>query len=68
MATRFLILSRERKRFEHLCHKVSTALKSIGVTRKKLLSTLPEARQRVFERRYGMSNRVLSGGRHRSRG
>jgi hypothetical protein len=43
----------EQRRFEHLCGKVSTALTCAGVTRKKLLASLPEARQRVFDRRYG---------------
>jgi AbrB family looped-hinge helix DNA binding protein len=48
-----LILLPEQQRFEHLCRKVSAALTGAGVTPAKLLATLPEARQRVFERRYG---------------
>ncbi|HWZ44167.1 MAG TPA: AbrB/MazE/SpoVT family DNA-binding domain-containing protein [Candidatus Saccharimonadales bacterium] len=48
-----LILLPEQQRFEHLCRKVSSALTSAGVTQGKMQATLPEARQRVFDRRYG---------------
>jgi AbrB family looped-hinge helix DNA binding protein len=50
-----LILLPEQKRFDHLCEKISTALTAAGVTPKALLATLPETRERVFERRYGVS-------------
>ena len=48
-----LILLPEQKRFDRLCEKISTTLTAAGVTSKALLATLPEARQRIFERRYG---------------
>lgn len=48
-----LILLPEQQRFEHLCERISSALTVAGVTPEELLATLPEARQRVFERRYG---------------
>lgn len=48
-----LILLPEQKRFEHFCERVSSALHAAGTTSKALLATLPQARQRVFERHYG---------------
>jgi AbrB family looped-hinge helix DNA binding protein len=47
-----LILLPEQKRFEQLCHRVSSRLKAVGVSAEDLLATLPEARQRVYTRRY----------------
>jgi AbrB family looped-hinge helix DNA binding protein len=48
-----LILLPEQQRFEHLCQRVSSRLAAAGVTSGNLLATLPEARNRVFARRYG---------------
>jgi AbrB family looped-hinge helix DNA binding protein len=48
-----LILLPEQQRFEHLCQQVSSRLTAAGVTPRNLLATLPEARNRVFGRRYG---------------
>jgi AbrB family looped-hinge helix DNA binding protein len=48
-----LILLPEQQRFERLCQQVSSALTAAGATREDLLATLPEARDRVFARRYG---------------
>ena len=48
-----LILLPEQKRFDQLCAKISSALTGAGITPKALLATLPETRQRIFERRYG---------------
>lgn len=48
-----LVLLPEQQRFEHLCEQVSSALTNAGITADALLSTLPEARERVFARRYG---------------
>jgi AbrB family looped-hinge helix DNA binding protein len=48
-----LILLPEQKRFEHFCERVSSALTLAGISREALLATLPEARDRVFDRRYG---------------
>lgn len=48
-----LILLPEQQRFELLCQQVSSRLTAAGVTPRNLLATLPEARNRVFARRYG---------------
>jgi len=50
-----LILLPEQRRFDHLCERIGTALTTAGVTPKEVLATLPETRQRVFERRYGQT-------------
>jgi AbrB family looped-hinge helix DNA binding protein len=48
-----LILLPEQSRFEHLCQQVSSRLTASGLTAEDLLSTLPEARSRVYARHYG---------------
>ncbi|MGA8222685.1 MAG: AbrB/MazE/SpoVT family DNA-binding domain-containing protein, partial [Candidatus Acidiferrales bacterium] len=48
-----LILLPEQQRFEQLCEQVSATLTGAGLTSEDLLAALPEARQRVFARRYG---------------
>ncbi len=48
-----LILLPEQQRFEQLCEQVSSRLTIEGVTSDDLLTTLPEARNRVYARRYG---------------
>jgi AbrB family looped-hinge helix DNA binding protein len=48
-----LILLPEQQRFDQLCERVSASLTAAGVTTDELLSTLPEARHRVFARHYG---------------
>jgi AbrB family looped-hinge helix DNA binding protein len=48
-----LILMPQQDRFERLCAEVSSALTANGITPKAVLATLPEARQRIFKRRYG---------------
>src|SRR5215471_2206500 len=48
-----LILLPEQQRFEQLCEKVSASLASAGLTPDDLLTTLPQARKRVYERFYG---------------
>ena len=60
-----LILLPEQKRFDQLCAKISSTLTGAGVTPEAVLSTLPETRQRIFERRYGASGSAAtsSGGR-----
>lgn len=60
-----LILLPEQQRFEHLCSKVNTALIGAGIAPKQLLATLPNARQRVYERRYGKSALTKPGSRRR---
>jgi looped-hinge helix DNA binding domain, AbrB family len=48
-----LLLLPEQRRFEQFCQKVSSRLASAGVTSEALLDTLPEARDRVYGRKYG---------------
>src|SRR6266496_2026281 len=48
-----LILLPEQRRFEQLCQQVSSRLTAAGITSRSLLATLPQARRRVFARRYG---------------
>jgi len=48
-----LILLPEQQRFERLCQQVSASLTAAGLTPGELLATLPEARNRVYARRYG---------------
>jgi AbrB family looped-hinge helix DNA binding protein len=50
-----LILLPEQKRFDHLCEKISSALTTAGVTPKAVLTTLPETRERIYARRYGVA-------------
>jgi AbrB family looped-hinge helix DNA binding protein len=48
-----LILLPEQQRFEELCQQVSSSLTAAGLTSDELISTLPEARNRVYKRYYG---------------
>ena len=48
-----LILMPQQDRFERLCTEISSALRTNGITPEAALATLPEARQRVYERHYG---------------
>jgi AbrB family looped-hinge helix DNA binding protein len=48
-----LILVPEQQRFERLCQQISSILTTAGVTPEDLLGTLPEARNRIYARRYG---------------
>ena len=48
-----LILLPEQQRFEQLCKRVSARLTGSGLTPDDLISTLPEARNRVYARLYG---------------
>lgn len=50
-----LILIPQQEHFERLCDRIGSALTGAGLTRKAVLSTLPGARQRVYERRYGIT-------------
>jgi AbrB family looped-hinge helix DNA binding protein len=47
-----LILLPEQRRFDQLCEKVSATLTAAGLTSEDLLATLPDARARVYARRY----------------
>ena len=62
-----LVLMPEQQRFERLCEQVSSALTDAGVTSDEFLATLPEARKRVFARRYGKTNSSKSSASRRSR-
>jgi AbrB family looped-hinge helix DNA binding protein len=55
-----LILLPEQQRFDLLCEKVSSALTAGGITQKALLATLPDTRQRIYERRYGAGSTTKS--------
>jgi AbrB family looped-hinge helix DNA binding protein len=48
-----LILLPEQKRFQSLCEQLTATLTAAGLTSEMILATLPEARKRVYERRYG---------------
>ena len=48
-----LVLMPEQQRFEQLCQQVSSSLTAAGLTSRDVLATLPEARNRVYARRYG---------------
>jgi AbrB family looped-hinge helix DNA binding protein len=48
-----LILLPEQQRFDALCERISSTLSSAGVAAEDVLATLPDARKRVYERRYG---------------
>ena len=52
-----LILLPEQQRFERLCRELTSALSAAGVSTKDLMSTLPEARKRVYARHYGREPR-----------
>jgi len=49
------MLTRKAKfeKFTAICEQMSARLIAAGVTPKHLLATLPEARDRVYARRYG---------------
>lgn len=47
-----LILMPEQARFSALCEAITSALEGGGITESNLQATLPEARRRVFARRY----------------
>ncbi len=61
-----LILLPEQQRFEQLCEKVSSSLTAAGLTAEDLLATMPEARGRVYARRYGKKPNSVARRRSRS--
>jgi len=63
-----LVLLPEQQRFEHLCEQVSSALTRAGLTPEATLATLPEARKRVFARRYKKSPSTRKASRRHRRG
>ena len=50
-----LILLPEQRRFELLCERIAATLSSAGATPEAVLASLPEMRQRNYERHYGKS-------------
>jgi len=62
-----LILLPEQQRFEHLCQRVSSILTAAGLTAEEVVATLPQARSRVFARRYG-KRRLTKSSRRRTPG
>jgi AbrB family looped-hinge helix DNA binding protein len=63
-----LVLLPEQQRFEHFCERVGSALTGAGLTPEAILATLPEARKRVFARRYKKSDSSRKTPRRQSRG
>jgi AbrB family looped-hinge helix DNA binding protein len=61
-----LVLLPEQQRFDHLCEKVSEALTGLGLTSEDMIATLPQARQRIFARRYGKITRSTKSSRRSS--
>jgi AbrB family looped-hinge helix DNA binding protein len=62
-----IILLPEQRRFERLCERVSARLTAAGLTSEDILATIPEARNRVYTRRYGKKpTDSVSGRRSRS--
>jgi len=51
-----LVLLPEQQRFEQLCEQVGADLTAAGLRPEGVLATLPEARKRVFARRYKKSD------------
>jgi AbrB family looped-hinge helix DNA binding protein len=47
-----LMLIPEQTRFQALCESISSVLESRNITPSDLIDSLPEARQRVYARRY----------------
>jgi AbrB family looped-hinge helix DNA binding protein len=48
-----LILLPEQRRFDAVCERISSSLTAAGVTPQAVMETLPQTRERLFERRYG---------------
>lgn len=63
-----LILLPEQQRFDLLCEQISSALTTAGASPKTVLATLPETRQRIYERRYGQASTPKSSPRRAARG
>ena len=63
-----LILLPEQQRFNRLCEEICCALTSAGVASEAIMATLPDARKRIFARRYGKKGSSNSQSRPRSRG
>jgi AbrB family looped-hinge helix DNA binding protein len=62
-----LVLLPEQHRFDRLCEQVRMALTGAGLTAETILSTLPDARKRVFARRYPKLSATKGARRRQSR-
>jgi AbrB family looped-hinge helix DNA binding protein len=62
-----LVLLPQQQQFENLCERVASALTTAGLTPEAILATLPEARKRVFARRYRKTESPGTARRTRSR-
>jgi AbrB family looped-hinge helix DNA binding protein len=51
-----LILIPEQNRFRRLCESIASVFEERQITPESLLETLPQARERVFARRYSTPN------------
>jgi AbrB family looped-hinge helix DNA binding protein len=65
-----LILLPEQQRFDRLCHQVSARLTAAGLDLQEILETLPEARDRIYNKKYLKKTRgkVRRAPKHASRG
>lgn len=63
-----LLLVPEQQRFDLLCEQISSALTAAGATPKAILATLPQTRQRIYERRYSQAGTANPSPRRASRG
>ncbi|HEV7220153.1 MAG: AbrB/MazE/SpoVT family DNA-binding domain-containing protein [Terriglobales bacterium] len=62
-----LILLPEQRRFEDLCNQIGETLVGAGFDAEALIAALPEARRRVFARRYGKKSSSAKGHRRKTR-
>ena len=60
-----LFLLPEQQRFNLLCEQISASLTAAGASAEAVLASLPETRQRLFERRYGAASPKVSAPRRR---
>ncbi len=62
-----LILLPEQRRFEDLCNQFGETLVAAGIGPEALIAALPEARRRVFARRYGKKSSAVKARRRKAR-
>jgi AbrB family looped-hinge helix DNA binding protein len=62
-----LVVLPERRGFERMCERVRSALTEAGVRADEFVGTLPDARRRVFARRYGKLKSMQTAKRKRIR-
>jgi hypothetical protein len=51
---------RRQNEFERLCRQIGLVFASAGLTPKVVLATLSEARERIYDRRYGLGTNDIS--------